>query len=166
VTASAPASLQDPGAFILGDDALNLQQEVVLGRAAKSAVEEHNLDADTAKLVDEQHLISVAPRQPIGSMNVEALHLTCGHSIAQPLQSWPCERRAAHPLVDVNVLRADLDGIDSGTLLQRGELTGHRVVLHLPVARNPRVQGGYDPSHGQSSCASEVWPELGLGSRR
>ena len=45
MTASAPTALEDLGAFIFGNHALHLQQQVVLGCAADGTVQEDNLGA-------------------------------------------------------------------------------------------------------------------------
>src|SRR3954449_4500026 len=80
-----PAALQDAGALVLGNDALNLKQEIVFGCPTERAIEEHVLHAGPAELLNEQHLISIAPRQPVGRVHVDPVDLARGHGIAQSL---------------------------------------------------------------------------------
>ena len=73
MTAAAATAFQDPGTLILSNDALDLQQQVILGRAADRAVEEDDLGPGAAEFLNQQHLMGIAPRQPIGGKDVEAI---------------------------------------------------------------------------------------------
>ena len=66
VAAPASAALEELGTLVLGDHALDLQEQVVLGAAADGAVEEHHLHAGTAELLDQEHLVGIAPGQAVG----------------------------------------------------------------------------------------------------
>ena len=52
---SAPAALEDLRSFVLGDHALDLEQQVLLGVSADGAIGEHDLGADAAELLDEKN---------------------------------------------------------------------------------------------------------------
>ncbi|HEX2479178.1 MAG TPA: hypothetical protein VHK45_07840 [Geminicoccaceae bacterium] len=86
---SSPAPLQDLGALVFGDDALDLEQQVVFRAGADRAVEEGNLDAGTPKLLHQEGLVRVAPGEPVRCEQVDAIDLAGGNHVAQPLQSWP-----------------------------------------------------------------------------
>jgi hypothetical protein len=81
---SAPAALQDLGALVLGDHALDLEQEVVLGAGADGAVREDDLGAGLAELLDEENLIGVPPGQTIRRKDVDLIEHAGRHGIAQP----------------------------------------------------------------------------------
>ena len=104
---AAPAALDDLGPLVLGDHALDLQQQVVLRRPAERAVEEDHLDAGALELVEQQDLIAEAPRQPVGRMDVEALEIARGDRIAQPLQGRAQQDGAAVAVVDEAAGRGD-----------------------------------------------------------
>ena len=53
VALAAAATLEDLGALVLGHHALDLQEQVVLRRHPDRAVEEHNLGAAAAELVEQ-----------------------------------------------------------------------------------------------------------------
>src|SRR6516165_4063678 len=56
----APAApLQDLGALVLGDHALDLEQQVLLGAAADGVAEEHDLDAAPGELFEDQNLVGI-----------------------------------------------------------------------------------------------------------
>ena len=69
----APRPLKNLGPLVFGNDALNLQQELVLRRIADRPVQEHDLGPAAAKLLDQEHLVSMASRQPVRRMHVNAL---------------------------------------------------------------------------------------------
>jgi hypothetical protein len=70
----------------LGDHPLDLQQQVVLGRAADRVVEEDDLGADAPELLHEQHLMGMAAGQPVGGVDVETVDAARRRGIAQTLQ--------------------------------------------------------------------------------
>src|SRR5215218_2830337 len=146
--APAPtAPLQDPGALVLGDHALDLEQEVVLGGAADRAVEEHDLGAGAAELLHQEHLVGVTARQPVGGVDVEPLDVTGGHGVTQPLQGWAQQARAAVALVDVGAVGLDLTAVGGDVLAQRGDRAGDRGVARLLLGRDARVEGDVAINH-------------------
>jgi hypothetical protein len=82
MAAATPAALQDFGPLVFGDYALNLEQEIVLRGAADRAVEESNLRARAAKLIDEEHLMGVTAGEPVRSMDIDALDMAAGNCIS------------------------------------------------------------------------------------
>src|SRR4051812_33168479 len=70
MASSAPAPLQDLGALVFGNHALDnhaldLKQQVVLRAGADGTVQEGNLDAGAPELLHQQGLVRVAPGEPI-----------------------------------------------------------------------------------------------------
>ena len=57
LTPAAP--LHDLGALVLGDHALDLEQQVLLRAAADGVAEEHDLDAAPGELFKDQDLICI-----------------------------------------------------------------------------------------------------------
>jgi hypothetical protein len=60
---AAPGPLEDP--LVLGEHALELEQEPVLRRLRAGCLDEQNLDAGARELLDQQHLVDVFPAQAI-----------------------------------------------------------------------------------------------------
>jgi hypothetical protein len=79
---AAPVALQNLGALILRHHPLHLQQQLVFWSLSQLPVEEHHLDAGMLQLIDQQHLIGILARQPIGRVDIEAVHSPDGHRIA------------------------------------------------------------------------------------
>src|SRR3954447_22032050 len=86
VALAAPAALQDLGPLVLGHHALDLQQQIVLRREADRPIEEDDLNPRPVELVHQQHLISVAPRQSVRGVNVQAIEVAGRHGITQTLE--------------------------------------------------------------------------------
>jgi hypothetical protein len=129
----APRTLQNLGPLVFGNDALNLQQELVLRCTADRPVQEHDLGAAAAKLLDQEHLVGVASRQPVRRVHVNAFDLSASHRIAQLLQRRPLKVRAAPAVIHVTVVRLELQPISGDALLQRRDLTVDRVCARLCV---------------------------------
>jgi len=138
--ATASNALENLGALVLGDDALNLQQEIILRRAADRAVQEYHLGPGAAKLLDQQDLMGMASCQPVGRMHIDALDMAAGNRIAQLLQCRTLKVRAAAPIIHIAVIRLKLEAINGDALLQRRDLTVDRMIARLRIARYSRVE--------------------------
>src|SRR5260370_11336722 len=86
MAAPTPNALQQLGALILGNHALNLEQEVVLRRAANRMVQEYDVRSCAAKLLDQKHLVGVAASQPVRRVHIDAIESSASHRIPQLLQ--------------------------------------------------------------------------------
>src|ERR1700681_4481510 len=137
-TASNP--FENLGALVLRDDALNLQQEVILRRVADRAVQEYHLCPGAAKLLDQQYLVGVTSRQPVRRVNIDALDMTGSHRIAQLLQRRPLKIRATATVIYVAVIRLKRKPVSRNALLQRRDLTVNRVIARLRFARYTGVE--------------------------
>ena len=83
---AAATPLADLGPLVFGDHPLDLQQQPALGALIEIPVEEDDLDAMAAQFVDQDHLIGVVARQPVGVLDVEPVDRPGGGGVAQPLQ--------------------------------------------------------------------------------
>src|SRR5215212_5540794 len=151
MTPSPSSPLQDLGALVLGNDALDLEQEVVLRAGANGPVEEGDLNAGAPELLHQQGLVRMTPGEPVGCEYVDAVDVPGGHCIAQTLQSRPHQRGSAVALVDVGGVWEHCDPIGSDPLAQGGDLADDGLVTGLSLAGNPRVERSPTFSHAQSS---------------
>jgi hypothetical protein len=81
MAAAAPAALQDFGPLVFGDHALNLEQKIILRCAADRVVQENNLRARAAKLVDQENLMGVPACEPVRSMDIDAGDMAASNRI-------------------------------------------------------------------------------------
>jgi hypothetical protein len=111
-----PNPLQYLAALVLGDDALNLQQQIVLRRVADRAVEEYDPRPAAVKLLDQQDLMGVLACQPVWRQHIDALDIAGGHRVAQLLQRQPLKIAAAATIIHVAVMRLELKAVGRDTL--------------------------------------------------
>src|SRR4051794_41661286 len=76
MAASSAGALQDLGALVLSNDTLDLKQQVVLGGAADRTVEEDDLCAGPAQLLNQEHLMGIAAGEAGRSMHIKANQLS------------------------------------------------------------------------------------------
>jgi hypothetical protein len=79
---AAAAPLGEPCPLVLGDHALDLDQQRVLGILPGGVLQEDDLDAARLELLEQQDLISVASGQPIGAVDVESIDTSFRDPIA------------------------------------------------------------------------------------
>jgi len=138
VQLAAARALADLRALVLGDHPLKLAQQLILGRAgALAAAREDDLDARAGELLEPQHLVGVAAREPVRGVAEQHLERSLGGVVAQPLQRRPDRRRAGEPLVTEHQLLGDEQAALDGELTQPGELTLNRPLLALALGGHP-----------------------------
>ncbi|XXU08750.1 hypothetical protein WMF40_05940 [Sorangium sp. So ce854] len=119
---------------------MDLNQQLVLRVPPGCALQEHDGDAASGELFEQQHLVGVAPRKSVRAVDIQHIDRPLSDAVAKPLQCRPDQRRAAAPIVDVQVCRQDVMTIGESSLLQSRHLAVDRGVLGLPIRRNTRVQ--------------------------
>ena len=127
---------------------MNLEKEIVLGRAADGAVQENDLGTGPTELIDQQRLMGVAASKPIRGVDVDAVDLATGNGIPQPFQRRAKQDRAGVAFIQVAVIRLELEAIGGDALLQRRDLAGDRIVARLSLTRHARVERTSRLSHG------------------
>jgi hypothetical protein len=140
VQLSAAAALSDLRALILGDHPLELAQQLILGRAGPlRLLREHDLDPGARELLEQQHLVRIAAREPVRRMTQHHLEAPIERPIAKPLQRRAVQVRTREPVVlEDQLLRNDQPAL-LGQLTQRGGLTRDRLLLALALGGHPRV---------------------------
>jgi len=118
VAATATTALQNLSAFIFGNHALNLEQEIILRRIPDRPVQKHDVHAGAPKLVDEQRLMGVAPSQAIRGMDIQALDLAASGRITKSLERRAYKDRAAEAFVDITIIWFEHKAIGCDTLAQ------------------------------------------------
>src|SRR4051794_791287 len=157
VALAAPAAFEDLGPLVLGHHALDLEQQVVLRREADRPVEEDDLDPGAAQLVDQQDLVGVAARQPVGRVDVDTIERARGGRVAQALEGRADERGPAVALVDEAVLGRDAQPIPRQARVEGGELARDGLVGRLLVGRYAGVDGGVRWLHVYRPLTDVAW---------
>ena len=103
-------------------------------------VDEQHLDAAAPQLVNQHHLMRVPAREPVGTQHVQAVDRAGGGGVAQLLQGWANQRRAADAVIDEAQLRLDDQLVLGGPRQHRVDLRLDRAGVGLVIAGDTRVQ--------------------------
>lgn len=141
VSAAPPAAFQDLGALVFGDDALDLEQELVRGGLLQRAVEEDDFDPVAVELFKEQHLVGVFACQTIRGVDIEAVELASGSSVAQAFQGRPPQGGAAVAVVGEAAGRVELQAIVADAFVQGIDLAGDGLPLGLLLGGDAGIKG-------------------------
>ena len=102
--AAAEALAQD-GALVLGDGALDLERELVVGVVGDGALDEGDLAAGLAKFFEEEDLVGVLAGQAVGAVDRQDVEFPRAGGIAEAVQAGAVEPRPRIALVGEDVLR-------------------------------------------------------------
>jgi hypothetical protein len=142
--------------------------------AAHRPVEEIHHRPVLLQLLDEQDLMHVVARQPIRRGDQDPVQTRARRGVAQAVQAWTLEARAAVAIVTEDVLRRQDPTLRRSMSPQAVELLLSGLRLDLALGRNPSVSGylhdGFPPKHPveQPECRS-CWevcrPPAGVADR-
>gem|GEM_PF-6981217 len=147
--APAPALLEG-GALELGEEAVDLAHQALLGAGAGRAVHEDDGAAGALQLLHDHVLIGVVAGQAVGCQDQHLIELAAPGGVAQAVQAGAVEAGAAHPIVGVAVLRRDDQPVFAGVGLQGGDLALDGPLLLLLCRRDAGIQrrGGHRRTSG------------------
>ena len=87
--------LSDLRSLVLGDHPLELAQQLILRRARSlGLLREHDLDPAARELLEQQHLVGVAARQPVRCVTQHDLEAPVERPVAELLERGPVQVRA------------------------------------------------------------------------
>src|SRR3954469_8352584 len=148
---AAAEALAKERALVLGDSALDLQEELVAGVVGDVVVEKRHLAAGAAKLFQDQHLIGVSTGQPIRAEHRDDVDLGIADGVAQRVEPGPVEPCAAVTLVLEDMRDLELMPGLSRPGAQGRELAVDRLLALLALGGDPCIGGG---AHGSSPPVS------------
>ena len=116
---AAPVPLGQLGFLVLGEDALELDQQLVLGGVAAGALDELGPDPGPGEFLQQQRLVGELAGQPVRGIHQHHVHAALGDQVAQRLQGRADQRRARMALVFEDPLFRDVKPGLRGVLAQR-----------------------------------------------
>ena len=151
------------GLLVLGEHALELDQQLVLGAVAARPLHELDPHPAAGELLDQQRLVGELAGQPVRRVDEDHVQAALGGQVPQRLQAGPDERGPGVALVGEHPLFRDVKPALPGVLAQGGELGADRLVLRLPGAGDPRVDrrcrhGCLLPPRGRRSWPAAAAP--------
>ena len=139
-----------------------MQQQLVVRILAHRAVEKFDLAAMRFELFEQQHLMDIIARQPVGRGQHHPIDAALPYGIAQTIQPGAVQLRAAVTVVTVDVLIRQANVVG---LLQMGpqaiELLLDGLLMDLVRGRYPHIHGN---SHHASPLRTEAEAQPGTGS--
>ena len=96
---AAPVALHQLGLLVLGEHALELDQQLVLRAVAPRPLHELHPDAAAGELLDQQRLVGELACQPVRRVDQHDVQAALGGQVPQRLQGRAGQRRAGVPLV-------------------------------------------------------------------
>ena len=96
---AAPVPLHQLGLLVLGEHALELDQQLVLGAVAPRPLHELHPRPAAGELLDQQRLVGEIAGQPVRGVDQHDVEAALGGQVAQRLQRRPHQRRAGVPVV-------------------------------------------------------------------
>ena len=148
---AAAEALAQERALVFGDGALDLKQELVTGIVGDAVVEEGHLAAGATELLQDQSLIGVLARQPVGCQHGDDVDLGIADGVAQGVEPRTIEPRAAIALVAEDVLGPEFVAGSFRPGAQDRDLAVDRLLALLPLGGDPSIGSG---AHGSSPS---VW---------
>src|SRR5437867_1879497 len=156
----------DLGFLVLGNHSPELYQEDLFGSLDPRCPHEHHVDSGAGELLEQQYLIGILAAEPIGAVHEERIDLPLRRQIAHALQAWSDERRAAPAVILVNPAVRNQIAVLGGVRAKGARLTGDRLLLFLPIRRDPSVdRGGFHgtPLLSDHHCPAGEWAARCVG---
>ena len=88
---AAAEPLRQHRTLILGNGALDLQQELVVGVVGDRVVQEHHLAVRAAELLEQQDLVGILARQPVRAEHRHGIDRSVTDGVPQAVQPWPVQ---------------------------------------------------------------------------
>jgi hypothetical protein len=137
LTAASP--LDDLRALVLGDHALELDQQRVLRRVRARPLDEHHAGAGLGELLDQQRLVGVLAGEAVRGVDEHHVHRHLGHQVPQLLQRRPYQDGAGMAVVAEHPLLGNIKPQLLGVGAQRRGSRADRLLLLLPGRRHSGV---------------------------
>jgi hypothetical protein len=142
---AAPKPLAQQGTLVFGDGALDLEQELVSRVIGDGAVEKLHRASCPPEFLEQQNLIGIAARQPVGGENADDIDLSVANGIAQGVQSGSVEARAAVSFVPKHMEVVQVVVCGSSPASQSIELAVDGLLALLAFGGDTGIDGG---AHG------------------
>ncbi|HMB03195.1 MAG TPA: hypothetical protein VKP69_05560 [Isosphaeraceae bacterium] len=139
----AAEPLGEDGPLVLGDRALDLEQELVVRVVGDRPLDELDLAGGPAEFLQQEDLVGVAAGQSVGAVDAEDVELALAGGVAETVECGAVEPRARIALVDVNVIVFEFVAVGGRPAAQGVELAVHGLLTPLLLGRDPGVNGRF-----------------------
>jgi len=136
----AAGPLRDQRPLVLSEDALDLQQQLLLRTRRDDLLEELDDAAGPLQLLQDDHLVGVGARQAVRRRCQQDRDPALGRQVAQPIQRRPVQVGAAAAVVHELPLRRHVVAPLLRGPAPGGQLAGDGLLLLLLARGRPRVE--------------------------
>ncbi len=136
---AAPVPFHDLRLLVLGEHALELHQQLVLGRVSARALDELNPRAGPGEFLDQQRLVGELAGQPVRGVAQHHVDPDPGDQVPQPFQGRADQCGAGVALVVEHPLLGNLKPRCSACSRSAAVCDADRLVLLLPGRGDPGV---------------------------
>ena len=151
---AATEALAEDGALVFSDGTLDLQQKLIVGVVRDRVLQERHLDARAAELLQQQDLVGVSARQPVGGQHGDDPDGTVVHGVAQSVEPGSVEPAAAVALVTEDMLVGHDMVSRNRPGVQGGELAVDGLIAFLALGGHAGIESGAHGGH-TSGCGVE-----------
>src|SRR5262245_54210861 len=102
---AAATALNNLFAFIFGDHALHLEEQLIFRRSRNRAIDEGDFDSELFEFFNQHKLMGMLASQPVRSENQNLIDLACSRSITQSIEFRARQRGAADSVVGEDQIR-------------------------------------------------------------
>ncbi len=138
---AAPEAFAQQSPLVLGNRALNLEQELVIGIIRQRVLGKDHLAADPAQFFQEQHLVGVLTGQAVRAEHGHDLECAFAGTIAQPIQAGTVQPGAAVALVHEDVFVGQFVTLRLGPSFEQCQLAFYGLLPLLALGRDAGVNG-------------------------
>ncbi len=126
-------------AFVFGDCASDLQNQLVMRILAHRTVQKFDPTSIFLQLFQQQHLVNIVPSQAIWGRHHDAVYLPSGDAIPQSIQTWPVKGCPAETIISEDIFNRQFPALLIGIGHQPFQLLFNRLSLCLTLGRYPRI---------------------------
>jgi hypothetical protein len=141
VESPASSAFDDLRSFVLGDDPLDLKEELVVWGIAYGPLAEVDIHTCTLQLLQEQSLVGVLASESVRTEDHHHIEATLPSVITECVEGRSIQLASAESLVGVREGRRGPKAVLLSILRDGGELALDRSLLLLHLGRNPGVEG-------------------------
>jgi hypothetical protein len=128
---AAPKPFGQDRTLVLGDRALDLQQELIVGVLGDRMVQKDHRTASAPEFFEQQDLVGELAGKAVGTEHGNGRDRAIADRVAQAVKAWSIQARAAEPLVPEDMVLVDLVAAGCGPGLQRGQLAVDGLIASL-----------------------------------
>jgi len=160
--AASSGALLNERAFVLGKDALHLQQHLFFWTGAQVMLDKDDCAATAAEFFDQEYLIGITPREAIRYGNEEDLEGAFRHEITQAVKRRAIKTRATDAFINKDARGRNVIARCGSRFVEQIDLTGDGLFPFLFFSGDACIQGrACQPRVARCRVRRRAWGSAG-----